>query len=339
MQEVTTKAELRAAVRTARAHGRQIRFVATMGALHAGHLALVRAAAEHPGGGLRAQPQPEGAQPPGFTVVSIFVNPTQFAPGEDYEAYPRDHERDADRLRELGAPCPDLLYAPPVTEMYPGWDPHTGSGLATAVTVSGLTDRLCGASRPGHFDGVATVVAKLFNQVQPDVAFFGRKDYQQLVVIRRMVADLDLPVEIVGVPTVRDPDGVATSSRNDYLSGEERLAARSLSQALADAVRAARRARTGQRPVTAGLLREAALARLRGEPGVDVDYVEVADPATLAPPDRDGRGGEDDRLLVAVAAHVGAARLIDNVVVGDEADEQRLVEAIGGRPLDERSPA
>jgi pantoate--beta-alanine ligase len=270
-------------------------------------------------------------------VVSIFVNPTQFGPGEDLASYPRDLEGDEAALADLGDDAPDLVFAPSVEEMYP----HE---RVTTVKVEGLTDVLCGASRPGHFDGVGTVVTKLLNIVEPDVAAFGRKDFQQLTIIRALVRDLDLPVEILPTPTVREPDGLALSSRNAYLDDDERGAALALSQALADAVEAARAARADGRAPDPQVLAEAARATLAAQPLVRPDYLEVRDPDTLAPPDpatggeADGgrdpaRGGGDGttgpRLLVAVAAHVGPARLIDNVVVGDLDDEDRLLAATG----------
>ncbi len=303
-----------------------------MGALHAGHLSLVETCHDHAD----------------LVVVSIFVNPAQFAPGEDLEAYPRDLAGDEAALRDLGARAPHLVFAPGVEEVYP-------RERLTTVTVRGLNHVLCGRSRPTHFDGVTTVVSKLLNIVQPDVAVFGRKDFQQLTIIRRMVDDLDIPVEIVGGAIVREPDGLAMSSRNRYLEGEERTAARVVSRALRAAVEAARDARTrGQRP-SAGMLREVAGVTLSAEPRARTDYVEVLDPGSLAPPDTTdttgttpdasarGEGGGDagtgprpgatedpQQLLVAVAAYVGAARLIDNVVVGDHADEERLLAATSG---------
>lgn len=327
MQRVTTIADLRARVAAARAAGQRIGLVPTMGALHAGHLALVSHARS------RAD----------LVVVSVFVNPTQFAPGEDLEAYPRDLEGDERRLVDLGADAPDLVFAPSAAEMYPD-----GAPPLTGVRVAGLTDRLCGRARPTHFDGVALVVSKLHNIVAPDVAVYGRKDFQQLRVIQRMVADLDQPVEVVGGPTVREPDGVAMSSRNAYLRGDERRAARVLSQALRAGVLAARRARDAGDPIDAGMIREAVDVMLATEPLARVDDVDVVDADTLAPPDAPRvRGQEPDprpaapappapapsphptgeALLVAVAVHIGAARLIDNVVIGDIDDEARLLAA------------
>jgi pantoate--beta-alanine ligase len=315
MERITTIAALRAALGGHRAIGHRIGFVPTLGALHEGHLANVRLAAVHAD----------------VVVVSVFVNPTQFDRPDDLAAYPRDLDGDEAALLGLGAATPTYVFAPTVEEMYP-------RPLLTTVHVRSLTDRLCGATRPGHFDGVATVVTKLLDIVQPHVAVFGRKDFQQLQVIRRLVADLDLPVTIVAAPTVREDDGVAMSSRNRRLTPPERLAARSLSQGLRAAVETARRDRAAGRPVVAGVLREAVAATLAAAPEVDVDYVEVVDPETLAPPDDDrgedaGPGrpatGGGDHLLAAVAAFVGPVRLIDNVEIGDDDDEDRLLRATG----------
>lgn len=319
MERLTTIAAVRDHVAAARAAGRRVALVPTMGALHDGHLSLVRAARQHAD----------------HVLVSIFVNPTQFGEGEDLDAYPRDLEGDEAALRGLGADAPDAVFAPDVAEMYPHGTP------LTRVLVDGLTERLCGASRPGHFDGVGLVVTKLHSIVQPDIAVYGRKDFQQLAVIRRLVADLDQPLEVVGAPIVREPDGLAMSSRNRYLQGDDRVTARALSRALRAAVLAAGEAREGQRPVSATFLREAATGTLAAAPDLRLDYLEVLDPTTLQPPgqplDADQRGearqGQEDgtrtdkELLVAIAAFVGPARLIDNVVIGDEEDEARLLAA------------
>jgi pantoate--beta-alanine ligase len=310
-------ADVRSAVASAREAEHPIALVPTMGGLHEGHLALVRAAGTTP------------TTPPPYVVVSIFVNPTQFSPGEDFASYPRDPAGDEAALRGLGTETPDLIYAPTVTEMYPAWNPTDGAGLATEVRVTGLTERLCGASRPGHFDGVCTVVSKLLHQVGPDAAYFGRKDFQQLQVLRRMISDLDLPVEIRSVLTVREQDGMALSTRNAYLEPAERSAAAALSAGLRNAVSLARRGRENGRTVPADVLRRAVLGRLDEEPLVRVDYVEVVDPDTLAPPDPAAERSRGQERLVAVAAHVGRARLIDNVVIGDAADEQALLDAVG----------
>ncbi len=328
MQRVTTIAEVRAHVAAARADGRRIGLVPTMGALHDGHLSLVthaRSLAD-------------------LVVVSIFVNPTQFAPGEDLDAYPRDLEGDEALLQALGADAPDLVFAPTAAEVYPGGEP------LTTVRVTGLTDRLCGASRPTHFDGVALVVSKLHNIVMPDVAVYGRKDFQQLRVIQRMAADLNQPVQVIGGPTVREPDGLAMSSRNAYLDPDQRRAARVLSRALRDGVLLAREARGRGEAPNAGMIREAVRVILGAEPQARIDYVDVLDVDTLAPPDAVPPRGQEPGtgpaappvplpqhhdphppgeapLLAAVAVHVGPARLIDNVVIGDLDDEERLLAA------------
>ena len=278
MHTVRTLDALRKAVAAYRAEDAQVALVPTMGALHAGHMTLIEVA------------RASGAR----VVASIFVNPKQFGPNEDLARYPRREASDARMLGEAGC---DLLWAPSVEEMYPG-------GFATTVSVAGgLTDVLDGAARPGHFDGVATVVAKLFNQVRPDVAYFGEKDWQQLSVVRRMSADLDLGVEVVGVPTQREDDGLALSSRNIYLDGDERRRALALPRALGEAARA----------IAAGEPAEAALAAARATlaaAGFQVDYVALVDAGTLGEPVED----RPRRLLAA--ARIGATRLIDNVAVG-----------------------
>ena len=261
-----------------RAEGNRIALVPTMGALHAGHIALIEAAKRQ---GTRV-------------VASIFVNPKQFGPTEDLARYPRREATDARMLTEAGC---DLLWAPTVEEMYP-------DGFATTVSVSGVSDGLDGASRPGHFDGVATVVAKLFGQVAPDIAYFGEKDFQQLAVIRRMVSDLDMAVEIVGVPTQRDDDGLALSSRNIYLDDEQRRQAVALPRALGVAARA-----IGRGEDVATVLGDAHVAL--NTAGFAVDYVELVDAETLGQP----VVGRSRRLLAA--ARMGATRLIDNVPVPD----------------------
>lgn len=278
MQTVDTVRGVRGASRAAKASGKRVALVPTMGCLHEGHLVLVRRARELAD----------------FVVVSIFVNPTQFGPGEDFDRYPRALERDRELLRAEGV---DLVFAPPVGEMYP-------AGFQTYVAVESLSKPLCGARRPGHFRGVATVVAKLFCAVEPDVAVFGEKDYQQLQVIRRMAADLDLSVAVEGVPTVREPDGLAMSSRNTYLSAEERRSALGLSRALARA----------QELVDAGEVRPSALeASARAvleEAGLRIDYAEVRHPETLEP-----MKSAAPRALLALAAFAGTTRLIDNRVL------------------------
>jgi pantoate--beta-alanine ligase len=280
---VGTKAELRAALEPERRAGRTIGLVPTMGALHDGHLALLRAARE------RAD----------VVVMSLFVNPAQFRPGEDLKAYPRDEAGD---LRQAEAAGVDLVYAPEVAEVYP-------VGFATSVEVGGeLTAVLDGdPARRGHehFRGVTTVVAKLFNSIQPDLAFFGQKDAQQAVVIRRMVRDLDFPVEIAVVPTVREPDGLAMSSRNAYLDRDERERAAALHRALAAAERAAAAGARSTEEALAAAREELAAA------GIEPEYLEARDAESLEPATTfNGRP-----VLVAVAARVGSARLIDNVVI------------------------
>lgn len=280
MRIVRTSAELRALPR----HG-TVGLVPTMGAFHAGHHSLIRAA--------RASCD--------TVVVSLFVNPAQFNEAADLAAYPRSEERDAAEAEQLGA---DVLYAPPVEEVYP-------PGFATSVRVDGLSDVLEGAERgPGHFAGVCTVVTKLFNVVRPDLAFFGQKDAQQVAVLRRMVRDLDLPVELAVMPTVREPDGLALSSRNVHLAPDERRRATALSRALAAAEAAIT---AGERD--AGAIARAARAALDG---VEPEYLALVDPDSFAPITT-----VDGRVLVAVAARIGATRLIDNTIVHPAATPQR----------------
>jgi pantoate--beta-alanine ligase len=279
-----TIAGLRARLDAARRDGARIGFVPTMGALHDGHLALVRAARELAD----------------VVVVSIFVNPLQFGPTEDFARYPRDLERDRGLACGAGA---DVIFAPAVEEMYPSWP------MATTVSVAGVSAPMEGAKRPGHFDGVSTVVAKLFSIVGPCRAVFGEKDFQQLAVVRRMTADLSLPVEVIGHPTVREPDGLAMSSRNVYLDPAQRATAPVLHAALV----------AGRDAIAAGERDPAAVrARVRGmitaADGVELDYAEVVDAATLQP--CDPLTGEV-RLLVA--ARLGTTRLIDNVGITVEA--------------------
>ncbi|MGE0748555.1 MAG: pantoate--beta-alanine ligase [Rhodospirillales bacterium] len=275
-----TVADLRAAVAAWRARGETAALVPTMGALHAGHKALIDAGRRH----CRR------------IVVSLFVNPTQFSPGEDFARYPRDEAADA---RFVGAAGADLLYAPPVAAIYP-------AGFATTVTVAGLTDGLCGPFRPGHFAGVATVVTKLLVQCGADAACFGEKDWQQLQVIRRLAADLDIATRIVGVPTVREPDGLALSSRNAYLSPPFRALAPSLHRT----IRQAADSFSGGVPASAAIA--AAVAALQGASFDPIDYVAICDAETLQPVER---LDYDRPARVFAAARLGSARLIDNVPV------------------------
>jgi pantoate--beta-alanine ligase len=276
-----TKAELRAALSDARRPGQTIGLVPTMGYLHEGHLSLIRAA--------RAECD--------LAVMSLFVNPTQFGPGEDLDRYPRDEERDLRLAGEAGA---DLVFAPPVEEVYA---PDASTAVEVTASLTGVLDGDSDRRGPEHFRGVTTVVAKLFNIVGPDVAYFGQKDAQQAVVIRRMVRDLDFPVRIEVMPTVREADGLAMSSRNAYLKPADRERATALSRALAAAERGAR-----ADSLESGL--EAARREL-AEAGIEPEYLEARDAETLEPV----QALEGRPVLVAVAARVGAARLIDNVLI------------------------
>jgi pantoate--beta-alanine ligase len=277
MRTVRTIAELRRALAPAHDARLRVGLVPTMGALHDGHLSLLGAA--------RAECD--------LVVMSVFVNPLQFGPSEDLAAYPRDEARDAALAQEAGV---DLLFTPAAEEIYP-------PGFATSVVVRGVSERLEGAQRPGHFEGVATVVAKLLNIVAPEVAYFGQKDAQQAIVIKRLVADLDMPVRIEVCPTVREHDGLAQSSRNAYLSAEERARATSISRALE---RTAQLIAHGERDS------RTAVAAARGELAahdLEPEYLEIVDPDTLEPVKRVERP-----VIVALAARVGRARLIDNVI-------------------------
>lgn len=278
---VRTVADLRVVVAGWKAAGERVAMIPTMGALHSGHLSLIAL----------------GRETADRTVASIFVNPAQFAPHEDFDAYPRGETEDAAKLAEAGC---DLLFAPNAREMYP-------EGFATSVTVDrGVSEPLEGVSRPHFFGGVATVVAKLLIQCQPDVAIFGEKDYQQLLVIKRMARDLDLPVEILGGATARESDGLALSSRNAYLSDEERKAARALPAAMRYAVAALR---DGGEVID---VEGAVMASLTGAGFRQIDYVEVRDGATL---ERLGPGPARSGARVFVAAWMGKTRLIDNWAV------------------------
>jgi pantoate--beta-alanine ligase len=277
---VSAPGEMAAWAEAARARGERLAFVPTMGYLHAGHVSLLD----------------EGRRRGDRLVLSIFVNPTQFAPNEDLARYPRDLPADLDKAAAAGA---DVAYVPEARDVYP-------PGYQTFVEVRELEKGMCGDRRPGHFAGVATVVCKLFHVVRPHLALFGEKDYQQLAVIRRMVTDLDMAIEIVGMPTVREPDGLAMSSRNAYLSPEERVRARALSGGL---FAARDRARAGERG--AGALIDVVRGALAAGPVDGVDYVELRDAATLAPLAR-----LDGPAVLAAAVFVGRTRLIDNVRLG-----------------------
>ncbi|ROL76800.1 pantoate--beta-alanine ligase [Pseudomonas vranovensis] len=278
MNTVKTVRELRAAVARARSEGKRIGFVPTMGNLHSGHAALVTKA----------------AQRVDFVVASIFVNPLQFGPSEDLDKYPRTLAADQEKLLQAGC---HLLFAPTVEEMYPD-----GMAGQTRVSVPQLSDGLCGASRPGHFEGVATVVSKLFNMVQPDLAVFGQKDFQQLAVIRALVRDLNMPIQIIGEPTVRAEDGLALSSRNGYLSDEQRAAAPALYRLLSQMAAAIEQGARDYPALIADGQQQLAAAGFRP------DYLEVRQALSLRP-----ATPEDRDLVILVAAFIGATRLIDNL--------------------------
>ena len=280
MLVVTSKQELAEHLLEWRQNDEHTALVPTMGSLHAGHLALVELAREH-------------AE---RVIVSIFVNPTQFGDGEDYDSYPRTLERDKLRLKSTGA---DMIFAPDVDTVYP-----FGIENATTVSVPGLTENFCGASRPGHFDGVTSVVARLFGLVQPDVAIFGQKDYQQQLVIRRMVEDLNLPVSIITSETIREDDGLALSSRNAYLNDDERAIAPLLYQQLNSVGQELQNGRRNFDEL------EARAKESLQEAGFEVEYFAIRRALNLEIPDRDC-----DDLVVLAATRLGEARLIDNVVV------------------------
>jgi pantoate--beta-alanine ligase len=278
MDVITSVHQMKRYSAQARALNKRIAFVPTMGFLHEGHLSLMR----------------EGKKRGDILIVSIFVNPTQFGPSEDFEKYPRDFDRDIRMAERVGV---DVLIAPEAREMYP-------SDHQTFIRVTEVTRGLCGKSRPTHFQGVATVVAMLFNIVRPHVALFGEKDYQQLITIQQMVKDLQMDVEVVGMPTVREPDGLAMSSRNSYLKPDERKAALSLHRSLECAREWISKGEDRARSLTKEVSEV-----IQSEPLVKMDYVEVCDARTLEPVDRIDRD-----VVIAVAAYVGKVRLIDNWV-------------------------
>ena len=280
MQVSSSKEEMQEYIQEWRHNDEHIALVPTLGNLHPGHISLVEQARRH-------------AE---RVVVSVYVNPTQFGDEEDFDDYPRTLERDTRRLKQIGA---DVLFVPTDETVYP-----FGHECATVVSVPGLTENFCGASRPGHFDGVTTVIARLFALVQPDVAVFGQKDYQQQLVIRYMAEDLGLPIRIISAKTVREDDGLAMSSRNQYLSDEERAMAPQLYEALSKIGSALQ---SGERNFEG--LEQSAIKQLK-KAGFKIDYVAVRRAQNLAIPDRDC-----DELVVLAAAHLGNARLIDNVVV------------------------
>lgn len=280
MIEISDPEQMRRWSRDRRTAGTRVALVPTMGYLHEGHLSLVE----------RAHALAQAV------VVSVFVNPLQFGPHEDFDRYPRDPERDGELALERGVDC---LFVPSNQVMYPATP-------AVRVTPGSLAAHLCGPRRPGHFEGVLTVVAKLLHMVEPDVAVFGRKDAQQAIIIRRMVSELDFPVAIEVAPTVREPDGLALSSRNAYLSEEERLMAPAISRGLESAHRAFEEGERSAERVT-GIVRE----EISREPLFRVEYVDAVDPVSLSPV-----SVVDADTIVAVAAHIGATRLIDNIVLG-----------------------
>lgn len=282
MKIISDPQEMQQTALSVRAEGRTIALVPTMGFLHAGHASLLQ----------------EGRKRGDLLVLSIFVNPTQFGPTEDLDRYPRDMERDCRIAEEAGV---DIVFAPRAADIYP-------DGFQTYVEVGALTEPLCGASRPGHFKGVTTVVAKLFALCQPHVALFGKKDFQQLAVIRRMTADLNMPVAIIPMPIVREPDGLAMSSRNSYLSPEQRAAALCLSRAISEARKRYQLGETG-----CGVLLQVVRATVTSEPSVIVEYLELRDSVTLKTVET-----ADDRTLLALAVKIGATRLIDNCILGEQ---------------------
>lgn len=280
MKLVKTISEVREIIAGWKKNGLSVGLVPTMGYLHEGHQSLIRAAGEND-----------------KVVVSIFVNPIQFGPGEDFEAYPRDLERDMKKCEEAGA---DLIFAPEASEMY-------ADNFSAFVDMTGPTEELCGKSRPGHFRGVCTVVSKLFNIVSPDKAYFGQKDAQQLAVIRRMVRDLNINIQIVGCPIIREDDGLAKSSRNTYLSKEERQAALVISRSLA----AGRKMlENGEKDLN--LISSKIISLIKQEPMAKIDYVKIVDADTIIPAEK-----AEGKILVAAAVYIGKTRLIDNFIFGE----------------------
>jgi len=269
-----------------RLSGKTIALVPTMGFFHEGHLELMRV----------------GRRLSDILAISIFVNPTQFAPNEDFQAYPRDMEGDLAGAMDAGV---DLVFAPSVDEMYP-------DGHQTRISVERVAKHLCGLSRPGHFDGVTTVVAKLFNIAKPHLALFGKKDYQQLTVVKRMVKDLDMDIQIIGVPTVREPDGLAMSSRNTYLNLEERKSALCLKKSLDLS-----KGMFEQGEKDAQRIKQAVERLILSHPFTEIDYVNICDPASLEDVDR-----IEEKALLALAVKVGRARLIDNCLIGATEDQK-----------------
>ena len=292
MERADTIADVRRRWESERRRNHRIGFVPTMGALHEGHLSLVD----------RCREQSD------TVVASVFVNPTQFSPHEDFQAYPRDLDHDQRRLAERGV---DVLFAPSTDEMYP-------ERSLVGFQIEGLTDHLCGPRRPGHFEGVLLVVSKLFHIVRPDVAVFGQKDLQQLIVIRRMVRDLDLPIEILAGPIVREADGLALSSRNEYLSPDQREQATVLHRALRNACG---RIERGERSSSSVV--DAMEAQITEMPDAAIDYVEIVDLQRLQPVDR-----IDGQIALALAVHIGTTRLIDNLVLEVRDDAVREIDAI-----------
>jgi pantoate--beta-alanine ligase len=279
MKFIDSVSEMAETARKINADGRSVGLVPTMGYLHEGHMSLVR----------RSRKENE------VTVLSIFVNPTQFGPNEDLDKYPRDLSGDLARCEAEGV---DIVFAPTASAMYP-------EGYGTFVGVEGVSEGLCGASRPGHFRGVATVVTKLFNIAAPDRAYFGAKDFQQTAVVRRMASDLNMAVEVIVCPTVREADGLAISSRNSFLSADERKAALSISRGLK---RAGDVRKSGEKDTAK--LKEAVIQEISGEPTLRVDYIECVDPNSIKPVNK-----ADKAVLIAVAVFAGNTRLIDNALI------------------------